>query len=346
MTSTPAPRITVYLGARHDLYHTSRPLTGLCTLADRGELTLRYRVPRGDDAWLVSDPIVVCLDIETPVRRRVALDLRDGLGLSFVILERVEIYFKRAFDAAEVAALPPHLAAKVRRFGLNYGCRSNASTTRLLRAIGWDLLRLGRPGVARLRQYLSTPPPELFEQAPDAPVESKVMFQTRLWTADEVPAGEVGPLNESRVVMVRTLREAFGDRFVGGLVPTPLALSQYPEDVTPHPSRYRDYLLLKKRCLISVYTKGVEDSLAFKLGETIAASQCLVAVPLRFELPVSLVPGEHYLPFTTPEEAVSACRRLLDDPALAARMRQANHAYYRQHVEPATHLRNVIAQCV
>ena len=66
--------------------------------------------------------------------------------------------------------------------------------------------------------------------------------------------------------MVRALKAAFGDRFVGGLMATPLALERYPHDVTPHSSKYAEYLAVKKRCLVSVYTRGVEHSLAFKLG--------------------------------------------------------------------------------
>jgi hypothetical protein len=308
-------------------------------------VALRYEVPRGDHRWLTADPIVVCFDVDGPSHRRVAVDLRDGLGLSRPIIDRVDLYLKRAFYRPEVADLPGSLACKLAPFGLNYGCRSTASTLRLLRAVGWPIARRGWRGVERLRQYLTTPDPAAFEQGPDVPVEAKVVFQTRLWTRDEIPPDEVEPLNDARVAMVRALRAAFGDQFVGGLVPTPFALTHFPAEVTPHSSKYATYLALKKRCLISVYTRGVEHSLAFKLGETIAASQCLVSVPLRYELPRPLVAGDNYLSFETPDEAVSACRRLFDDAHLAARIRRANHAYYVQEVEPAAHASNVIARC-
>ena len=320
-------------------------LTGLCALHDRGEIVLRYVSPHGDQDWLVGDPVVVCMDIERGIMRRVALDLRDGLGISQPIIDRVDHYLKRAFHPPEVESLPAY-ASKIRPFGLNYGCRSAASSYRLLRTIGWALPRQGRAGFARLRQYFSTPGPRAFEQAPDAAVEPRVAFQTRLWTSAEVPPEEVEPLNEGRVAMVRTLQRAFGARFVGGLMPTPLALSRYPDEVTPHSSRYATYLALKKRCLISIYTRGVEHSLAFKLGETIAASQCLVSVPLRYQLPAPIVAGENFLPFENPDEAVAACDRLLTDPELAASMRHANHSYYRREVEPAAHAANVIARCL
>ena len=114
--------------------------------------------------------------------------------------------------------------------------------------------------------------------------------------------------------------------------------------MTPHPSKYSAYLAVKKRCLVSVYTRGVEHSLAFKLGETLAASQCLVSVPLRYELPAPLVASRHFLPFETAAECVEACQRLLKSPSLAVEMRRANHTYYLSEVEPAAHAAKVLAR--
>ena len=87
------PRVTVYISPHHDLYHTSLLLSGLCALEGSGAITLTYTVPRGDDRWLTGDAIVVCMDMArdggTTVARRVAIDLRDGEGVSRPILDRV-----------------------------------------------------------------------------------------------------------------------------------------------------------------------------------------------------------------------------------------------------------------
>jgi hypothetical protein len=345
IAATMRPRVVAYFGPNHDLYHTSKLMTGLDMLARRDAIELRYdRAGREQDQWLVADPIVVCLDIDAGNARRVAVDLRDGEGFSFPIIDRVDRYLKRAFFPPELPRLAPAQAARAQPFGLNFGCRNTGSTLRLLRTIGVTLATRGYSGLARLRQFLSTPPIRAFEQTPDVPVEPTVMFQTRLWTADEIPPDEVEPLNTMRVAMVRGLRRAFGDRFVGGLVPTPYARAEYPADVTPHSSAYARYLALKKRCLVSVYTRGVEHSLAFKLGETIAASQCLVSVPLRYDLPTPFIRGTNYLLFDTVDEAIAACDRLLSDAALARDMRHANHQYYVREVEPAAHVASVIAR--
>lgn len=336
-------RIDVFVGPGHDLVHTSLVLTGFCALAARGAMSLRYRCPDSEaDRWLVGDPIVIVFDIHQEQTIRVAIDLRDGEGVSRPIIDRVQWYLKRSFHPPELEALEPAIRNKMSSFGLNFPCRSLRSTARLLAAIGGPIALSGRVGLERLRGYLSTPPPEMFEQAPDTAVEPLVHFQPRLWMSADAPAGEADAVNRDRVEMVRALKREFGARFVGGLVATAYARQHYPGDLTPHSSHYKDYLRLKKRCLIGIYTRGLEHSLAFKLGETFAASQCLVSVPLRYGLPAPLEIGRHYLEFETVDGCIAACRRLFDEPGLAQSMRRANHDYYVREIAAAPHIQRVI----
>lgn len=339
-------QVDVFVGPSHDLIHTSLVLTGLCALAGRGAITLRYHHARAEHAWLAADPVVIVCDIHDARSTRIAIDLRDGEGISRPIIDRVDTYFKRAFYPPEFDRMPAGLAAKIRPFGINFGCRSAGSTARLLLAIGGALALTGKPGLQRVKQYLSTPGPTGFEQGPDAVVEPRIAFQTRLWTEQEVATGESEPLNRERVAMVRALKREFGARFVGGLVPTTFARQNFPDELTPHSSKYAAYLRLKKRCLISIYTRGVEHSLAFKLAEPFAASQCLVSVPLRYGLTAPIEQGRHYLEFETVEGCVEACHRLLSDLELARAMRRANHDYYLSEIEPAAHVARVIGRSV
>ena len=142
--------------------------------------------------------------------------------------------------------------------------------------------------------------------------------------------------------MVRALKREFSDRFIGGLAATDYANERYPDDLTPHSSKNRDYVRLKRRCLIGIYTRGLEHSLAFKLSETFAASQCLVSVPLRYGLPAPLEIGRHYLEFETIDGCIAACHRLLKDLDAAQSMRRANHDYYTREIAPAAHIQRVL----
>jgi hypothetical protein len=181
-----------------------------------------------------------------------------------------------------------------------------------------------------------------FERAPTDALEPTIVFQSRVWEPDEAAPGESEAINETRVGVIRALKATLGDRFRGGLVPTPLALARYPNEVTSLPCRRRLYTKMSKRNLIGIYTEGLFGSTAYKMAEYLAASQCVVAEPPRNELSTPLVAGRHFLPFRNAEECVAACQRLLADQDLATAMRRANNEYYRAEVEPLAHMRKVL----
>ncbi len=277
--------------------------------------------------------------------RRAFVDLSDHSDrFALPMLRWADVYLKRSLYRPDAEHLEPDLRAKLAPFGLNYACRSGGNLWRLARTFGPRFVAAGLRGYRAVRGHLALPTVAAFEQEPDAAVEPTVMFQTRIWEAHEFPPGsdEADRVNEERVALVRALRAELGDRFRGGLVPTPLALARYPNEVTRFPSRRTEYVRASKRNLISIYTRGLFHSTAFKLPEALAAAQCVVAEPPRNELPVPLEAGTHYLPFGTAAECVKACRELLADPARATAMRRANCAYYRAEVEPARHMANVL----
>src|SRR5688500_4642542 len=128
--------ITAFVGPDHHLVHTSLLITGLCALAESRAIRLRLRRPAAADRWLVGDPVVMCRDVAGETTTRVAIDPRDGEGISEPIIDRVQWYVKRAYYPVENERLPRGLGTKLLPFGLNYGCRSAVSTVRMLLAVG------------------------------------------------------------------------------------------------------------------------------------------------------------------------------------------------------------------
>jgi hypothetical protein len=189
-----------------------------------------------------------------------------------------------------------------------------------------------------LRAYFGLPRPEAYERAASDVIKPVIIFQTRVWEEQDAVAEAAGGVNEGRLALVRALRSAFGERFRGGLVPTPYAVARYPDLVVRDQFRRSEYIAMSRQCLVGVYTRGLHYSNAFKLAEYLAASQCIVGERLRQQLPEPLVEGKNFLPFATIEECLAGCDRLLSAPGLAADMQAANHAYYRQEAEPAAHM--------
>jgi hypothetical protein len=176
------------------------------------------------------------------------------------------------------------------------------------------------------------------------PGDPVVIYQTRIWGKRSVGSDNPEELNDGRIRLIEILRKELGHVFVGGLVPNDVALKYYPHLVVRNSYGRREYIQLAKPALIGIYTRGIHHSTAFKLGEYLSSSKCIVAEPLRNSLPEPFVAGVHYVPFVTPEECVDACVRLLEDRTAACAMRHENWKYYQDAVRPWTQMKKRIEE--
>lgn len=325
------------------LYTGSRVYLGFTRLARRGRIRLKWRTGRprwwaGPDPW---DAGTIYLEVGPPRKASVKCCIElwdDGLKYNRPALAACDVYLKRGFDPAASAQFSREQWAKVRPFGLNFACRDAATAAALVPR--WARQHLLQPKMilSDLRTYFGLPRPEHYARASSDAIKPVVIYQTRVWEEQEAVAEAAGGVNEGRVALVRALRSAFGEQFRGGLVPTPYAVARYPDLVVRDQFRRSEYIAMSRQCLVGIYTRGLHYSNAFKLAEYLAAAQCIVGERLRQHLPTPLVEGANFLPFTTIEECVAGCARLLSDPRLVAEMQAANGAYYRQEVEPEAHM--------
>jgi hypothetical protein len=339
--------ILFYLNLEQDLYHASSIYTGLCQLSDRGllrvEFVVRQRNPDSamDSANTILMRVRFCKSGKAVL---IAIDLSDHSSLVTPrALEACDVYLKRSFYKPDLDWLPDQLRVKILPFGFNYACKSSSSLLVILGKLlptflrrAWARQRPLQTFIPVLEQFLMTPNVRAFEYDPMQKVKLAITFQTRVWSPEEVTEN-VHELNEGRVTLIRALKKAFGSRFQGGLVPTSYARQHYPQDVSKRSPRR--YVTWSKKNLIGINTRGLFHSVAFKLAEYYAASKCVVSCPIRNELPVPLVEGQHYLTFRTVEECVDHCDDLLCKRNLAMRLRQEAWEYYRNEIEPAAHLR-------
>lgn len=271
------------------------------------------------------NPIVPQLQINDT---RYAIDLHDSSGhYCPASLSACDVYVKRSYTPDQV---PPYAQIPVIPFGLSYACRSIRSVMALGRLLTMQ------PNLVRtlsFHNYLHLPRPQEYEYAPDRPADPVVLFQTRVWPEDQLGEGDtLENVNGARVALVRELRRAFGKRFVGGLIPTSNAISEFPDLVTKLPHRRRQYIKFSRRPLIAIYSRGLHGSYAFKMIEYLASSKCIVGEQLTHTLPVALEEGRHYATFCDIGHCVSLCDDLLSQPKKANEMRHANWQYYQEYV--------------
>lgn len=333
--------------------HLSQAFAGLYDLRTAAIVDLRMSIALAP--W-AGAPIYNVLVLEATDAhgndRRIVFDVRDGAHLDAALLAQSDLYFKRTCEDAAIAGLPESLRGKVRPYGLNYACGSDAQLRNL--AYARQLYGTHRASHARRSRRLSLPLRWLgvqrraasandpmsyarFETDADCFADSAVLFMTRLWSPNSSPgshASSLSQLNRTRIELVRTLRERLGSRFIGGVHPDEYSQAECPDCVTDLGANKSSYLQLMRSQLVAVTSAGLHRSIGWKLGEYVAASRCIVSEPMTAMLPGAFVAGRHYLQYRTPAECADACERILNDPAFAAAMRRNNADYYQHHLKP------------
>jgi hypothetical protein len=320
--------------------------TGLLELAQAGEIELFWDA-RSD----VHDYTIITTVERLRDRRalRLCFDIHDR---SYLFCEEElrasDVYYKRSHYPPDVEKLPTEHRQKIAPFGPIFGPGNRRSISPLL--AGWLRYAIRKPRRAKatlfqLSNYLRLPQTRDFERGPESDLPRRVILQTRLWSEAEVTGAPFAPeINEERVGVVRALREALGDRFVGGALPTPFARQNFPDVVCHWDTRRSAYLQTLQSCGIGIYTKGLHYATAWKLGEYAAASMGMVASGLRDTFPEPFTAPRNYLEFTTPGECAQHCLRLLENWEETRAMGRANHEYYARQMRPGKQLRRWIDQ--
>ena len=345
----PLLQVIFHISPDQDLYHASHILTGLCDLSSAGRLKVTF-APRADGLSRLPGGVLcpfTLRSLETDAISRLVIDLSDHSDwLSGELLEWCDLYLKRSYYPPDIARLAPAGREKVGPFGLNYACRSREMTVKALGAVARALWGAGSANrgrkdllVERLRgiyQFWCAPPWRSFEHSSGARKRAIVVYQTRLW--DPAEAGsDAEELNRQRAELVRALRKALRDRFIGGVVPTAFARAHFGDVVTASPTRFSNYIAFSKAIQIGVNTRGLYQSTPFKLPEYLASAKCIVSDPIRNELPQPLEPDLHYLEFRSADECLAHCERLLSNPDLASALSRQAWEYYGRYVLPSEH---------
>jgi hypothetical protein len=330
-------RPTVELDVVRGTLHTQQLLAGFLMLERAGELDLNVRLVRPSrEAW----PLIVTATIDG---RRVGYDVRDGIiDLRPTVrryLDSLDHFFVRSYRAGVYGAYE----SRVRPLGLNYDvaiCHPTSLAARYATARG-----VARAATKVALRYDRLPFVTAYEQAPRDWRDGPVLFLTRCWDLDEHKEAEglesVAAVNASRAQVVRTLRAAFGRRFIGGFQPTPYARANFPDCVIDaRIARRRRYLDLMKQASVCVTTRGLHQSNGWKLAEYVAASKPIATEPLFYDVPGGFGPGTNYVEFRNPDELVAAVQELVADRSKAACVAHANHLYYMAAVRPDALVRN------
>ena len=329
--------------------HLYQVTAGFHALHHAGAFGLRVeKLHPGDPQRLPYNMLEAIL----PDGRRLIYDMNDGYrnllpqgepaaALYDPLLSRCDLLFKRSFSAAENASLCA--PEKIRRTPPNFLVTRRGNPAH--RPVPCDPRREQIKKIIRLlpgSQYYNGHVLEqkLFD-TPHVSPTPKILFMARLWDPDgdypgqltEDMRAERADVNRTRADCIRRLRKEFGDRFYGGVSPSPFAARDFSDVVldTPALARKNAYLAFMKQFDIQIATMGLHGSTGWKFAEYLAASKAVVSETLRYESAGGLREGVHYLRFDDADGCVRQVAALLDERTRETMM-QANHTYAEQRL--------------
>lgn len=353
LSDAPA-RVTVYPTDVSD--YTAQVYAGLFELEAQGEVVLSVR--RCSERRLDA-PHTVYLEIDGPgqtTTQRLLIDLIDSAMLQAPqALALVDCYAKRSLRATTDTTAP---GVRFMPYGLQYAARSSAMSARHQAMLHWravyrggqfyglrqkvdSALQAGYRLIQRRTAFSQTAPMHLtaFEGA-QVTKATRVFFATRVYGEDEAPhAVDRQVANEMRVALIRALRTAFGDRYVGGLRPSKYAYDHYADCIVVNPDNRTWHHDMGLASLIHVNSAGLHGSTGWKFAEALAQLSCLVSEPSLDRQPEPCRDGEHFLAFATIDQCVEHCENLLQDTERATELRESGHRYYQRHVRPEALMR-------
>ena len=181
----------------HSLYHCSLVYTGLSSLARQGIIRHNYLVPKEatpERQQLHSASI--WLEAKCPytlLKRKICIELHDRSDFFATgLLEDCDVYYKkRSYFQPDINSLPESQRRKIQHSGLNFACRSSASSTDVTYAIGsrvarqilWQSIhrseRLRSETLANTKAFWFSPLITTFEQPPESVLDLSIVFQTK-----------------------------------------------------------------------------------------------------------------------------------------------------------------------
>lgn len=335
----------------NELYWSSYLYCGIFDLEREGLVSIEFIPKISLHPTEVYCTVLEVTHSQSGSRRVVAVDWRDNPDfLCHGKLAECDLYFKRNYiPSITHGACPPPFQHKIRPAGLSFSVRGERERPLWVQLLGgaWrqeqPLIQHSLKGNLHTVRKIARQPimvssflrQEQFESAVLDGARNVVLFQTKAYDprVSSFP-DDTRKVTEERAAIIRALKEEFRENFIGGFLSNPFVQEKYPDCMASNDDRQSSYVDLIKSCRICIYTRGLRDSPAFKLGEYLASSRCIVAERPNTLLPRALENGREVLYFETINGLVDHCRRILADDGLQRSLSAHARSYYQSEVKP------------
>lgn len=358
-------KIKVHLVYWENSAHLQQIFTGFSVLARKGLISLSYERSeylgrkKSHIGWHLADMHTKILKIVINDSITAYYDTHDSWEVDPEDVKTSDFYFKRSYKPHAYAELGD-LADKIKPLGLNYFVlpdwvddfyleRSNFTfkqrvSEHLYRYFPrrWFLKHSFLPTIRRMEQEVRSKQP------------AKVLYMVRTWDPYDDPLRPPEKIqmrdevNEMRAQCIRALRKELGNKFYGGFSHTDYAKRYYRDLlVCDHKSTGKGSYIAKVLAHpICIASTGLHGSTGWKLGEYIAFSRAIVSEPLNYQSPGDFSSPKNYLEFSSSNECVDQCVKLIEDKRLRIDMMYSNREYYVNYLYPGSLVLNTLRLAV
>lgn len=328
--------------------HLCQILTGFMMLKDKGLITLE--IIEVNNISIRPCDYFIEADINGIKVGYDAMDGYDNYSDFDGYLDTVDYYFKRSYSESE--NLKFRNRNKIKPLGLFY--RVHYPNLPIFHKKSFKDKVVDTIRFVSGRDYRFYP--GFFESKPTYKIdkEPNIFFTTRLWNpdgeSDEIISSEKIRLerlfiNETRIQLVRSLKNIYGNRFFGGISSTLYSKHICPDLIIDNNLYRRDNYIrnLKKKFDICIGSSGLHHSIGGKIGEYVAASKCIVAEKFTYLATSEFQENKNYLSYTTVDECLDIISNLLGNHQLIKDIEENNYEYYNSYLRPDRLIFNTIA---
>lgn len=297
------------------------------------------------------------IDTHSGVQINFATDLYDAsTSFSKYALEHCDYIFKRNYEKKYIDQLEPNFQNKIFPLGLTFRVQSNNKKQNYKFLVGLIFTnlrinskfdshffsRLKKTYLQQIKHWKFAQTSRTIEEfdKQEFSTDDFILFQTRCFLNEDTL--DLKRLHESRYEIIILLRNRFSTLFKGGFISSKIANQNYSDAITNLKTDPKSYFDLVKKSKIAIYTRGIQDSPAWKMAEYLSQGKVVIAEKINTELPVGLEHQKHVLFFENIDEIPLLCERVLNNTSLSEQLSKNGRLYYENVISPKVNIKRII----
>lgn len=364
--------ITITIFSPQELNHSSYIQAGLLELEKENFISLNFKVAfkRYLGTIRIIDNKTVCTPKPHPKtcfyefkdnvsgqKFMFATDLYDASSsFSKYALEKCAFVFKRNYEQSKVDLLPQKYQNKIYSLGLTFKVVPNNNKFFIKLKVGlflsnflvkfklnaYSLYQL-KTDYVKLQMHWNS-----FKESSklsdfefkSTQLNSSILFQT--WCFDSEESIDAQVIHKQRYTIIKSLKQNFPNLFKGGFIPSKIATIKYSDALTNIPTNQIDYIRQIQKSKYVIYTRGLQNSPAWKMAEYLSQGKVILAERLSAELPLPLIHRKDVLFFDNESHAVKLLNETMNNDKLCELLAENSRKYFDKNVHPKENVRRII----